>query len=355
MGVARIEDVAREAGVSTATVSRALRGLPNVSEQTRRTVSRAAADLGYVVSRTASTLASGRTHTVALISPYMERWFFSQVIASVEGELRRSGYDALLIGLSQPDEGHREPFEPETLRGRADAVVVLTVPLSGTELDGVRRLALPTVYVGASIAGAMSVRIDDVAVARFATGHLLELGHVRIAYVGGDPAQPLNFSTPADRRAGWMAAMRQAGHAPEPAYDVPGLFTSAGGLAAGHQLLSLPTPPTAVVAASDEMAFGILAAARRQGVRVPEQLSVIGVDGHHLAALLGLTTVVQPVARQGTLAAELVLAALRGDGSRLQEHVVMPVHLQAAGSTAAAPVDAGGPGLEPAAATVTGS
>lgn len=336
--VARIEDVAREAGVSTATVSRALRGLPNVSPATRTAVARVAADLGYVVSRTASTLASGRTLTVAVVSPFMERWFFSQVVAAVEGELRRCGFDALLIGLRQPEhpgaEGHREAFEPGTLRGRVDGVVVLTVPLTGNELDGVRRLGLPTVYVGASVAGAMSVRIDDMAVARLAMGHLLDLGHTRIAYVGGDPRQPINFSAPADRRAGWMAAMRDAAVEPDPAYDAPGLFTAAGGYDAGVQLLSLPEPPTAVFAASDEMAFGVLAAARDRGVAVPRQLSVIGVDGHELAPLAGLTTVAQDVPGQGTRAARLVLEALQGAEVRQHEHVVVPIHLQAGTSTA---------------------
>jgi LacI family repressor for deo operon, udp, cdd, tsx, nupC, and nupG len=331
---ARIEDVAREAGVSTATVSRALRGLPNVSAATRLTVSRVANELGYVVSRSASRLATGRTLAVAVIAPFMDRWFFGQAIAAVESELRQSGFDALLIGLSQPDDGIRQPFEPASLRGRVDAVIVLTVPLTGNELDGVRRLGLPTVYVGASVAGAMSVRIDDVSVARCATEHLLGLGHTRIAYVGGDPHQPLNFSAPADRRAGWMAALRDAGIEPVPAYDVPGVFTAAGGLAAGDALLSLSDRPTAVFAASDEMALGVLAAARRRGLRVPEQLSVIGVDGHELAVLQGLTTVEQPVARQGSLAARMVLEALRGESSRRHEHVVLPVRLAVRDTTA---------------------
>lgn len=331
---ARIEDVAREAGVSTATVSRALRGLPNVAESTRRTVHRVATDLGYVVSRSASRLATGRTLAVAVISPYMERWFFAQSIAAVEAALRESGYDALLIGISPPSDGRRAPFEPGMLRGRVDAVVVLTVPLTGSELDGVRGLGLPTVYVGAAVPGALSVRIDDMAVAQCATEHLLELGHTRIAYVGGDPQQPLNFTAPADRRAGWMASLRHAGLEPDPDFDVPGHFTAPGGLAAGERLLSLPTPPTAVFAASDEMALGVVQAARRRGVRVPQDLSVIGVDGHELAALQGLTSVVQPVARQGEMAARMVLEALSGERTRRHEHVVLPVHLEVRGTTA---------------------
>ncbi|MCW2601086.1 MAG: transcriptional regulator, LacI family [Frankiales bacterium] len=286
-----------------------------------------AAELGYVVSRTASTLASGRTLTVALITPFPGRWFFAQAIAAVESELRRNGYDALLVGLAQPADGHREVFEPETLRGRADAVVVLTVPLTGHELDGLRRLGLPTVFVGASVAGAMSVRIDDVAVGRTATEHLLQLGHTRIAHVGGDPNELLNFTARADRRAGWMAALRHSGIEPDPAYDVSGMFTAEGGRAAGERLLSLPDPPTAVFAGSDEMAYGVLAAARDRSLRVPEDLSVVGVDGHDLADLVGLTTVEQPVDRQGALAAQLALAAAGGQQARHQEHVVMPVRL----------------------------
>lgn len=332
--IARIEDVARQAGVSTATVSRALRGLPNVSETTRSRVAQVASELGYVVSRTASTLASGRTLTVAVLSPFMERWFFSQLIAAVEAELRTSRYDALLIGLPPPGSPGRDAFEPETLRGRVDAVVVLTAPLTGTELDGVRRLGLPTVFIGASVGGSMSVRVDDVAVARTATEHLLQLGHTRIAYVGGDPHEPINYNAPADRRAGWMAAMRAAGVEPLSAYEVPGFFTPEGGMAAGRLLLDRPDRPTAVFAASDEMAFGVLAAAREARVRVPEELSVVGVDDHDLAGLVGLTTVAQPVARQGTLAAQLALTAI-GGGHRTQEHVVVPVHLEVRGTTAA--------------------
>jgi LacI family repressor for deo operon, udp, cdd, tsx, nupC, and nupG len=330
---ARIEDVAREAGVSTATVSRALRGLPNVSESTRLTVIRVAANLGYVASRSASRLATGRTMAVAVISPFMERWFYGQAIAAVEAELRQSGFDALLIGLSQPEDRHHQRFDAHTLRGRVDAVIVLTAPLTGAELDRVNALGLPTVYVGASVAGAMSVRIDDVAVARAATEHLLQLGHTRIAYVGGDPRQPLSFTAPADRRAGWMAAMREAGLEPVPAYDVPGHFTATGGRDAADQLLSLPTPPTAVFAASDEMALGVLSAAWKRGLRLPEDLSLVGVDGHELAALLGITSVQQPVARQGALAAQMVLESLRGETRRRHEHVVLPIHIEVRDTT----------------------
>ncbi len=333
---ARIEDVARSAGVSTATVSRALRNLPNVSPQARQAVLHAATSLGYVASRAASNLASGRTLAVAVVAPFMERWFFSQVIAAVESTLRAEGYDALLIGLHQPEGGGpREPFEPEVLRGRVDAVVVVTLPLTGVELDGLRALRLPTVCVGAAVGGAMSVRIDDMAAARLVTEHLIGLGHRKIAFVGGDPAQQINFSAPSDRRAGWMASLRSAGLEPRADYDVPGGFTPSGGQQACRLLMAQADPPTAVFAASDEMAFGVVAAAEELGLAVPADLSVAGVDGHELGPLFGLTTVVQPVAEQGRLAAQLLLRSLGGRQALGLEHVVVPVHLRTGRTTGA--------------------
>jgi LacI family repressor for deo operon, udp, cdd, tsx, nupC, and nupG len=183
----------------------------------------------------------------------------------------------------------------------------------------------------------MSVRIDDMAVARVATEHLLQLGHRRIAYVGGDPRQRINFTAPVDRRAGWLAALREAGIEPDPSWEVPGRFTAAGGLAAGNLLLDLPEPPTAVFCASDDMASGILVAARRRGLKVPEDLSILGVDGTELAELLDLSTVAQPVRKQGEIAARMVLQALRGEQRHRLEHAVLPVVLMERGSTAPGP------------------
>jgi LacI family repressor for deo operon, udp, cdd, tsx, nupC, and nupG len=329
----RIEDVARAAGVSTATVSRALRGLPSVSADTQTAVRRAAADLGYVVSRSASSLASGKTLTVGVVTPHVGKWFFASLIDAVERELRRVGYDALLVGIGEPMREAGEPFRAEELRGRVDGIVVLTAPLTGQELDGVRRLTVPIVFVGASVAGAMSVRIDDVAVARTATEHLLALGHRKIAHIGGDPEQALNFSAPADRRAGWVSALREAGIVPPPSYFQPSDFTASGGAEAAERLLSGDDRPTAVFAASDEAAFGLLKVAKGRGLRVPEDLSVVGVDDHELSQTCGLTTVAQPVTEQGRLAAELVLSAIRGDQSRRHENVLMPTQLVCRGTT----------------------
>jgi DNA-binding LacI/PurR family transcriptional regulator len=233
--------------------------------------------------------------------------------------------------------GDVEPFRPEVLRGRVDAMVVLTAPLTGQEMDGVRRLTVPTAFVGVAVTGLMSVRIDDVAVGRTATEHLLALGHRRIAHVGGDPGQQLNFSAPSDRRAGWLSALREAGIEPPSAYAEAGDFTPSDGRCAMERMLRLPEPPTAVFAASDEIAFGVLGAAKAAGLAVPGDLSVIGVDDHELSETLGLTTIAQPVAEQGQLAAQLVLAVIAGDPSRRHEHVLIPTKLVQRQTTAAPP------------------
>ncbi len=327
-----IADVAQAAGVSTATVSRALRGLPNVSAQTRARVEQVAAELGYIADRSASRLASGRTLAVAVIAPYPERWFFATAISAVENELRAAGMDALLVGLTPPGVP-REAFRPGALRGRVDAVIVLTVPLTGRELDELRSLDLPTVFVGASVGGSMSVRIDDARVAALAMEHLLALGHRRIAYIGGDPTQRLNFTTPADRRAGWLSSLREAGIEPASDWEHPGDFTAVGGALAVERLLALDPVPTAIFAASDEMAIGAMIRAQRLGLNLPGDLSIVGVDGHDLSELLGLTTVEQPVAEQAARAARMVLEDLRTGRSFGGEHVVMPVRLAVRDST----------------------
>ena len=329
-----IDDVARTAGVSTATVSRALRGLPHVSEVTRAEISRIAHDLGYVPSKSASTLASGRTRTVGVVTPHIAKWFFAQAIEALEQELRAVGYDVLLLVLPPGPSSVRPVFDPEELRQRVDAVAVLTVPLTGSELDGLRRLGLPTVFVGGSVTGAMSVRIDDVAVGRAATEHLIGLGHRRIGHIGGDPFEALNFHAPVDRRAGWMSAVRAAGLPDDPCLDVAGFFTVEGGRTAMRALLALEDPPTAVFAGSDEMAFGALTEARASGVQVPDELSVVGVDDHELADLFGLTTVSQPVEEQGRSAARLLLATLAGTPAHSNEHLLLPISLVERSSTA---------------------
>jgi DNA-binding LacI/PurR family transcriptional regulator len=335
--MAKIDDVARLAGVSTATVSRALRGLPAVSEQTRARVAHAAATLGYVASPSASRLAGGRTGSIGVVVPRpITRWFFATVVDAVEEALYPAGWDLLLYSLGDREQVRRRLFHTQALHKRVDAVMLVATPLGPEDVAAISALKLPgvTVSSGTPVPGWPSVRIDDVAAARVATGHLIGLGHSRIAHISGDPNDDLAITTREDRRLGFHQALRAAGLAPDPALDVEGEFTVAGGERATRELLRRGDPPTAIFAACDELAIGAMRTLREARLRVPDEVSVVGIDDHDLAAALGLTTIAQPAAEQGRRAAHTLLALLLGGRIAPAGPELLPTSLVVRESTA---------------------
>ncbi|MBT1003456.1 LacI family transcriptional regulator [Paenarthrobacter sp. DKR-5] len=308
-----IHDVARLSGVSTATVSRALRGLPKVSEKTRQKVVQAADSLGYVISSTASGLSTGRTNAVGVVVPSINKWFFSSVLEGADQVLRAAGYDLVVYNLGGSDENRERVFSRAMLRERIDAVMILCRALLASEQKVIAELNYPSVVVGGRLDGCVSVSIDDAQACRKAVDYLASLGHRRIAFIGGDVEDETSFSVASARNSGFAAAMAAAGLAVDPALTARTSFTIAGGSRAMERILSAGVPrPTAVFAACDEMAFGAITAARRNGLRVPEDLSVVGLDNHEAAEALGLTTVSQDPAGQGATAARILLSALDG-------------------------------------------
>ncbi|HEX6969310.1 MAG TPA: LacI family DNA-binding transcriptional regulator [Micromonosporaceae bacterium] len=324
----RIDDVAREAGVSTATVSRALRGLPTVAGPTRQRVLQAAARLGYIASPSASRLAGGRTATIAVVVPRITRWFFSTVVEAVEETLHDAGYDLLLYNLGGREDTRRRLLHTANLHKRVDALMLVAIPLQAADLAALTSVTVPgvTVSSGTAVPGWASVRIDDVAAARTATRHLLDLGHRRIAHISGDSSEELAFTTHLDRRHGYRQALLAAGLAPDTRLEVEAPFTVDGGSRAITELLRHGDPPTAVFAACDEMAMGAIGALRQAGLRVPDDVSVIGIDDHNLAAAVGLTTVAQPAAEQGQIAAHALLGPLQ-DGAPSSGELLLPTRL----------------------------
>ncbi|GAA4707013.1 LacI family DNA-binding transcriptional regulator [Phytohabitans rumicis] len=325
----RIDDVARLAGVSTATVSRALRGLPTVSESTRDRVLAAAAKLGYTASPSASRLAGGKTGAVAVVVPRITRWFFATVVEAAEDALHQAGYDLLLHNLGGSEHERQRLLHTAALHKRVDALVLVATPLQGPDFAAVTNLALPgvTVSSGTGVPGWPSIRIDDVAAACTATSYLIEQGHRRVAHISGDPSDELAFTTHIDRRRGYREALRIAGIEPDPALDVEAEFTVSGGERAVAELLRRGPAPTAVFAACDEMAMGAMAALRQAGLRVPDDVSVIGIDDHDLAGVVGLTTVAQPAADQGRLAVATLLGPLTQGDPSVTETVILPTRL----------------------------
>ena len=335
-----IHDVARFAGVSTATVSRALRGVDRVSAGTRDRVLAAALRLDYTASPTATSLATGRTGVVGVLAPFLSRWFFAHALDGVEHTLRTHGLHLLLLNVGSRPSTEPLLLDEVRLRKRVDAVLVVSCDLGVPEVAMLTALRVPVATVGVDVDPWDLVGVDDAAAGDAAMTHLLTLGHRRLAYVGGDVEQDVHVATAVQRLEGVRRALRRAGVDPDCVQDLVGDWTIAGGLAVGGQLLDQPTPPTAVLAASDEMAIGVLMAARQRGVRVPQELSVMGVDDHELAWTHDLTTVAQPVEALGTAAAQLVVDALAtgapGPG-RPRRVVTLATSLVVRGSTGPVP------------------
>jgi len=329
-----IEDIADAVGVSASTVSRALRGLPNVSARTREAVRTAADKLGYVPSMSATGLVTGRTLAISVVVPSVSQWFYSQVLEGVDSVLREADYDMVLFNLGRGHERSRV-FHRSLLRHRGDAVLALCLDFSKEERDELRQTGLPTIVVGTQVRGLRSVGIDEVAAGRLATQHLIDLGHRDILHLtgGGEVRRGLNPGVPQGRIKGYRAALEDAGLAVDESRIVKGRFSVATSRARIDALIeSGGRLPTAIFAASDEMAFGAILALEQHSLRVPDDVSVIGIDDHEMAASFNLTTLAQNPFAQGVEGARILLDELTAGPGRLRSRT-LPVQLMPRGST----------------------
>jgi len=312
-GRATIEDVAAAASVSVATVSRALRGLPNVAESTRVRVEQVATNLNYHAHPSASRLASGRTRNVAIAVPVLNSWYFSEVIAGAEAVMSEAGYSLSITATSRGEE-RLEFVRQVAASGSADGVIMVDLPLDQIEIDLLADSSLSVVTTGFDCIEFPSILVDNVAVGLLATQHLIDRGHTRIGILTGQSEDPLHFTVPSDRVEGFKRCLLEAGIELDRHLECTGNFSVAGGHEAMSRLLDLPAPPTAVFAMSDEMAFGAIWAARDRDLEIPSDLAVIGVDDHDMSEMLGLTTVCQQVDQHGVVAARRMVESLEPGG-----------------------------------------
>ncbi|WP_127502216.1 LacI family DNA-binding transcriptional regulator [Actinoplanes solisilvae] len=324
-------DVARRAGVSMATASRALSNHPHVAADTRARVLAAAEQLSYVISPEASRLAGGATDRVAVVVPHLSRWFFAALLDGLESVLRPADLDVLLYHVGDAAD-RREFFRRLPARRKVDAVVVLGMPIADGERSRLESMGVHIVAAGGQVENYPYVSIDDATAGRQAVDHLLFLKHRRIGMIGTvDPVEPGWPANPGRARA-YHAALADAGLPADPGLAVTVAWGGLNGADAMARLLSLREPPTAVYAHSDEVAFGALRTLRRAGLRVPEDMSVVGIDDHPIAELADLTTVAQPVRAQGVLAGRLLLSLLAGEEP--PAGITVPTQLVVRGSTA---------------------
>lgn len=330
-----IQEIATVTGLSKSTVSRALRGMSTVADSTIDQVRRVADELGYIPSSAAAGLATGRQRAVGVVVPVIDRWFYVKALGGVDAELRRAGYDLVLYNLGGPGGDRDRAFRRSMLRHRVDALVLLSLVLDETERAELELAQHPMIVIGGPAPGLRNVGVDDVVVAGIAVDHLCGLGHRDVAYVGGQDEAGMNVAVPWLRRDGFVDAMAGRGLSVRDEWVLDGRFSFAGGVDAGDALFGggAGARPTAVFCASDEMALGVVLAARRAGLSVPEDVSVIGIDGHEYGEVVGLTTVAQDPEAQGRTAARAVLAEV--DGAAAGPLPAAPAHLVVRATTGA--------------------
>lgn len=316
-------DVAARAGVSLATVSRALRGLPGVSAGTRDRVRAVAEELAYVVSPEASRLSGRRTGRVAVVVPNLEQWFYAAMLAGIERTLREADLDVLVYQV--PDRSARSRFFQELpARRKVDAVVLVALPVLAEEEARLDLLGVDVVVAGGRLRDYPHVGVDDHEVALLAVRHLLDLGHRRIAMVRTRDTEGTRWSADVERVRGYRDALREAGIPFRDDYLASVPFGVSAGAVGIERLLRLDDPPSALFAYSDEIAVSALARLYAGDVPVPGAMSVVGVDGHPWGPVLGLSTVDQHVARQATEAGRLALRLVRGEPVEDRSVVVTP-------------------------------
>jgi LacI family transcriptional regulator len=334
-----IADVAADAGVGVGTVSRVLNGGGQVRESTLRAVLDSIDRLGYRPSHAAAALVRGTPRTVALLVAHLTRPSTVVRVASALAVLEEQGYDTIVCNVDSPAarDRHLEALLPTH---RADGVLAICLPLSPGQLGQFARAGVALASVDAANPGVPQTVIDDVAGGELATGHLIGLGHRRIGFVGdmasGRPPAGLGFTSSAHRLRGYKQALAGAGIAAEPGLIRRGPHSTAAAAEHAAELLKSPHPPSAIFAASDTQAIGVLAAADRLGVPVPGRLSVTGFDDIESAAFLGLSTVRQPLALSGAEGARRLCELLRGEKVRPVRQE-LPIELMARDSSAQAP------------------
>ncbi len=314
-----IRDVARHAGVSAATVSRVLNDSPLVMEPTRERVQASVDELGYRLNATARNLSIGRAMAIGVVVPFFTA---PSVIERLRGVVERLGrgerreYDLMLFDVEAPEP---RPFQHLVARDRVAGLLIISLTISDEEVAALARDELPAVLVDATHPALPRVVIDNFRGGELAAEHLLARGHRRIGFVGDHPDNSYGFTSSTDRRRGFRSVLERAGARLEAAHVRLGPHGRESAEELGHQLLTLAEPPSAIFAASDLQAIGVLKAAERLGVSVPRDLAVIGFDDVDLAEIVGLTTIRQPLREGGALAADLLLAAIEnGPGAPVE-------------------------------------
>ena len=319
-----VRDVARLAGVSAATVSRALRGSSAVAPSTLDRVLSAAGELGY-----SAPAAADQVPLVGVLCRSPTSWYYAEAITAIEEELSAADHQFMLHNIGNA-RGRRRFFEQVLPRQRLNALVVVSSSFDDEERQALDDLGVPIVVVGGFVPGRCCVGIEESAAACMAVQHLIGLGHRAIGLISFDPLDLVGRESTLARRTGFERALIDAGLPVVPEWTVMAEGSRmAGGVRAAERLLTQPQLPTALFAMSDELAIGALDALRRAGLSVPGHMSLVAFDDHEMAPFVDLTTIHQPVRDQAKEAVRLLLAGQTGTTAKVD----LPTRLVVRGTT----------------------
>lgn len=344
---ATIAHVARDAGVSIPTVSRVINASAPVAAETRARVLASIDRLGYHPNPMARGLSLGRSGTVLVVLPHIAEPSVAVRLGGLVKVLRRTPFDLHLVDVERP-ESERPPLFQLVAQTHPAGAVIMSLPPSPDDAARFASSNVPVVVVDVAGSDFPGDAIDDTEGGAMATRHLLSLGHRKIAFVGDEESSTIGVPASAHRRLGYETALRAAGVAVRDDYIRRAPSDTAAASERAEELLAAGDPPTAIFAAYDVMAFGVLSAARRLGLRVPEDLSVVGFDDISAAELVRLTTVRQPLELSGVRAGLRLMELL---GHPMDEAMpdFPPLELVVRGTTAPPPAGSRsqGPGTVP--------
>jgi LacI family transcriptional regulator len=307
-----IRDIARIAGVSPGTVSRAINNSPLVNPETRQKVMQVVRALNYVPNRMAQRLATGKTLSLAVIVPFFTSPSVIERLKGVVSTLARSRYDLIIHNIEDPEQ-RADCFRTIPRQDRVDGVLVISISPTDEEVPLLAEASVPVVLIDAhhpALTTLHQITVDDVAGGKAVTEYLIGLGHTRIGFIGDPADNPFNFTSSRDRARGYRQALAAAGIPYRPEYYAEGPHGRRAARESARRMLTLPERPTAIFAASDVQAVGVLEAARELGLRVPQDLSIVGYDDVEIAEILGLTTMRQMLFESGQRGVELLLKTL---------------------------------------------
>jgi LacI family transcriptional regulator len=320
-----IYDVAREAGVSYSTVSRTLSGYEFVKTTTRERVLQAAEKLGYVPNQQARSLAGGRSNLIGVLVPALSNNYVSEILRGIDEKLAESNYN-LILYTTHRHQGKESSYVATIMNGGADGLLLVVPLMSTSYLEVLRRQDFPYVLIDQVDKTQKSNVVNGTnwQGAYEATQYLIELGHRRIAFLAG----LMGLNSAAERLEGYTAAMSAHGIPVCEDYIVESDFREHGGYLSAQKLLALPELPTAIFASNDMSAFGAMEAIREHGLRIPEDISVIGFDDIPQASIVypKLTTVHQPLAQMGREAVAILLESMKNQAAEIRQ-VALETHL----------------------------